>query len=73
MTNNSITIKFEGKEMIVDDVKLQKMASIYYALENGLKVIKLKGEGYECIYEDGSKIKLNKFLKNHMNTKKILK
>lgn len=71
-----LTIKdedFGDEEINVDYQKIQKMAFIYDALENGWIIKKLKDDTYEFTKDDGSKMKIDKFLKQHMKTKEILK
>lgn len=74
--NTILTIKdddFGDERINVNYKKIQKMAFIYDALENGWKIKKLKDDTYEFTKEDGSKMNLSKFLQKHMKTKQILK
>ena len=72
MDNPTILI-IDNKRIVVNYEKIQKMASMYYALENGCSVKKIKDGKYECTKADGSKIQLGKFSKNHLKTIDILK
>ena len=74
MSSSILTIKDSehNEEINVDYKKIQKMAFIYDALENGWTIKKITDDKYEFIKE-GKRIELKNFLKKHLSTKEIIK
>ena len=62
-----------NEEISVNYKKIQKMAFIYQALENGWTIKKIDENKYECTKNGSSRIENTNFLHNHMKTKEILK
>ena len=73
--SHTLTISdiYLDEKIIVDYKKIQKMAFIYDALDNGWTVQKLKNDTYEFTKENSKKIDFSKFLKKHMKTNNIIK
>ena len=65
--SNSIKINIGDKEVEINSEKIQKMAFIFKALENGWIVKKINNNKYEFSKPGFEKIELDNFLKNHMN------
>ena len=71
-----LIIKDESEEerIEVNYKKIQKMAFIYDALENGWEIKKITDDKYEFHKDDCTKkVEIQKFTKKHMKTKDILK
>lgn len=67
ITDNNL----EDEKINVNYHKIQKMAFMYDALDNGWTIKKLENDNYE--FTKNGKVKISKFLKNHLKTKDILK
>ena len=71
--SNSIKINIDNEEFEIDTEKIQKMAFIYKALDNGWIIRKINKNKYEFSKPGFQKIELNNFLKDHMKIKDILR
>ena len=71
----SIKIKIGNEEIDIDvnSEKIQKMACIYQALENGWSVKKINNDKYEFYKSEFKKVEINNFTNDWLKTKEILK
>lgn len=73
--SNIIKIPIGNDEVSIDitSEKIQKMACIYKALDNGWTVKKLNNDKYEFYKPEFRKVEINNFTNDWLKTKEILK